>query len=587
VDEARARARMGDGAGALAALSKAPAGGGPRWARREAAALEVEALCLLRRWEEARQAFGRLRAEHPDAAGPDLLYAMTRALMELGRTDEALAALAEAEAQRTPSRWPRAARFMAYVSVYALGGRPDLLRDLLAQCDLARETPAPFASFWLGVAYAAAGQAAEADRLFEETVGLSGGNSVWVQAVAERRAAVTAGPAPAALAEALGRLPALWRSPAAVRPMGYGAGRVPVTVCLAVANTAVWALSEAWPCADTPDALVQFGANVPAWARAGEPWRLVSGLFLHAGAAHLGFNLFALWLFGGFLERMAGGSALLMVYLASGLAGAACTAYLSPYPVSVGASGCVLGALAASVVLLLRRRELMPTAARRQYLFDFVFLVAVSAGMGVVMAEVDNYAHLGGVAAGAALGFGLARGKRGLWRWAQRGAAAALLALALACGWKAAVNVARGGYPNASPMTRRVEPELGVSFETPAMWRREWLGKAAGYVNLIYDQRTGHMGSDMLRYLDVMEIAPAEEGDEVEEPASESGQEMVGQWRLATTDAVVSAGGKLFRVRFAAGSAEAARARKGLYKRILESVRPLAKNGGDAGWEGR
>ena len=136
-------------------------------------------------------------------------------------------------------------------------------------------------------------------------------------------------------------------------------------------------------------------------------------------------------------------------------------------------------------------------------------------------------------------------------------------------------------------MTRRVEPELGVSFETPAMWRREWLGKAAGYVNLIYDQRTGHMGSDMLRYLDVMEIAPAEEGDEVEEPASESGQEMVGQWRLATTDAVVSAGGKLFRVRFAAGSAEAARARKGLYKRILESVRPLAKNGGDAGWEGR
>ncbi|HEV7717321.1 MAG TPA: rhomboid family intramembrane serine protease, partial [Steroidobacteraceae bacterium] len=37
-----------------------------------------------------------------------------------------------------------------------------------------------------------------------------------------------------------------------------------------------------------------------------EPWQLITSAFLHGGLAHIAFNMYALYLFGGMVERAIG-----------------------------------------------------------------------------------------------------------------------------------------------------------------------------------------------------------------------------------------------------------------------------------------
>ncbi len=51
-------------------------------------------------------------------------------------------------------------------------------------------------------------------------------------------------------------------------------------------------------------------------------WQLVSHMFMHAGFAHILFNMFALWMFGTPLEQMWGRSRFLLFYFISGMGAA-------------------------------------------------------------------------------------------------------------------------------------------------------------------------------------------------------------------------------------------------------------------------
>ena len=53
-----------------------------------------------------------------------------------------------------------------------------------------------------------------------------------------------------------------------------------------------------------------------------KPWQLLTSAFLHANLMHIGFNMFALWMFGGELERVWGSRRLAMAYFASVVTGA-------------------------------------------------------------------------------------------------------------------------------------------------------------------------------------------------------------------------------------------------------------------------
>jgi len=86
------------------------------------------------------------------------------------------------------------------------------------------------------------------------------------------------------------------------------------------------------------------------------PWQLVTYSFLHGNMLHLFFNMFALYMFGGELERLFGPKRYLNLYFLSVIAAAITQLVFSaiaggePYP-TVGASGGVFGLLLAYGIL--------------------------------------------------------------------------------------------------------------------------------------------------------------------------------------------------------------------------------------------
>jgi membrane associated rhomboid family serine protease len=80
-----------------------------------------------------------------------------------------------------------------------------------------------------------------------------------------------------------------------------------------------------------------------------QPWRFVSSIFLHANAAHLVLNLFALMLFGSILETLIGGKRMLFVFFTTGIL--ANLISVNFYSSSLGASGAIFGILGTLVIL--------------------------------------------------------------------------------------------------------------------------------------------------------------------------------------------------------------------------------------------
>ena len=53
-------------------------------------------------------------------------------------------------------------------------------------------------------------------------------------------------------------------------------------------------------------ALIHLGANVAPLTLSGEPWRLLSSIFLHSSVSHLLMNMFAFLVVGGVAEQILG-----------------------------------------------------------------------------------------------------------------------------------------------------------------------------------------------------------------------------------------------------------------------------------------
>ena len=102
------------------------------------------------------------------------------------------------------------------------------------------------------------------------------------------------------------------------------------------------------------DLLGTLGLFGPAVA-AGDWYRLVTSGFIHFGLIHLGFNMLALYRFGGAFEADYGPMAFVGLFSASLLAGSAGALLASPSALSGGASGAVFGIIGASALMLRRR----------------------------------------------------------------------------------------------------------------------------------------------------------------------------------------------------------------------------------------
>lgn len=137
---------------------------------------------------------------------------------------------------------------------------------------------------------------------------------------------------------------------------------------------------------------------------AGQAWRLLTVALVHANLLHLAFNVSVLVSAGSLLERLAGTRWMLLVQGAGTLVGSLCSVALLPGP-GVGASGGVLAVAAAVATFGLRHRALFPPTARARLFRASVELVALNAVLTFVLPNVDWAAHVGGLLAGAVLGW--------------------------------------------------------------------------------------------------------------------------------------------------------------------------------------
>ena len=78
------------------------------------------------------------------------------------------------------------------------------------------------------------------------------------------------------------------------------------------------------------------------YVKHGDWWRLITSGFLHASVLHLGFNMFALYMIGGFLERIIGPVKFALIYAVSLIGGSLGVILLAgPRDLTVGASGAI------------------------------------------------------------------------------------------------------------------------------------------------------------------------------------------------------------------------------------------------------
>ncbi len=140
----------------------------------------------------------------------------------------------------------------------------------------------------------------------------------------------------------------------------------------------------------------------------GEKIRMFSSGFLHVDWLHLGFNMYALYLFGDIVAAHLGNIQFIIIYLGSLLAG---NLYSLSYHKSesyysaVGASGAVSGIIYSAILLYPDMSLMMfplpiPIPG---YIFGVGYLLYSIYGMKKQLGNIGHSAHLGGAIGGFAL----------------------------------------------------------------------------------------------------------------------------------------------------------------------------------------
>lgn len=145
-------------------------------------------------------------------------------------------------------------------------------------------------------------------------------------------------------------------------------------------------------------------AVVPDAVHAGQYWRLVTGMFLHAGPLHLFLNTVALFQLGRFYELMFGTRRFLLVYFATGIAASLASTWYNTGP-SVGASGAILGILGAFVFSVRRSPLWRHNRMARSIVSQGVFWIVANLVITWTVPQIDKAGHIGGIASGLILGW--------------------------------------------------------------------------------------------------------------------------------------------------------------------------------------
>ncbi len=177
----------------------------------------------------------------------------------------------------------------------------------------------------------------------------------------------------------------------------------PVTWILVAINVAMFLVLMITGGATDSVNLYRWGAKFGPAIQAGDWFRLIYPIVLHAGLFHIAANTFALVIFGPRLELEFGRVAFLATYAVAGVCGVAASYLVSP-ALSVGASGAIFGIVGAyGIYLVCNRKEF--GAAVNPLIVNLAIVIVINIVFGLIATGIDQGAHVGGLIAGAAMGY--------------------------------------------------------------------------------------------------------------------------------------------------------------------------------------
>ena len=148
--------------------------------------------------------------------------------------------------------------------------------------------------------------------------------------------------------------------------------------------------------------LVYLGMTGTVTVNYGYWWSLINANYLHGGILHIAFNMYALYSLAPLVIEEYGANRFIVIFTFGGI-GSYIVSYFAGITYTLGASGAVCALIGAILFYGYKRggtygKELMRQAG--SWIFSLVIF-------GLIVSSINNWAHFGGIASGALLGFGL------------------------------------------------------------------------------------------------------------------------------------------------------------------------------------
>ncbi len=149
-------------------------------------------------------------------------------------------------------------------------------------------------------------------------------------------------------------------------------------------------------------------------------WRFVTPIFIHINLPHVLVNMYSLWMVGPYVEKLYGSAKFVVFWVLTGIVGVVAS-YLTVRPdlaasslgrflfksadvPSAGASGALFGLVGVLFIFGIKFRHELPEGFKRAFGTGMLPIIVINLVIGFIgRGFIDNAAHLGGLAAGAAL----------------------------------------------------------------------------------------------------------------------------------------------------------------------------------------
>ena len=150
------------------------------------------------------------------------------------------------------------------------------------------------------------------------------------------------------------------------------------------------------------DEIMKIFANVPAFIKGGEYYRLITSGFIHAGIFHILANMYSLIVLGPNIEHFYGKIKYILIYLYSMIiASLFVMVFQGEYSVTVGASGAIFGLLGSLLYFGYYYRGYLGNHVINQ----IIPVIVINLVIGFITPGISIAAHIGGLIGGLCVSF--------------------------------------------------------------------------------------------------------------------------------------------------------------------------------------